>query len=161
TDWNHIATNGSTHLFCLGTLGTANDAHGTPSHMYGESDNDAAARVTTTCSGTFVRVYGSGIYRSGLGGAGTEKYLNYFYGNNDSKSGADKTQHHNLFVYFPERTINNTTMPAGFYNSNTNNTPATETIIGHRVAYCENGFNIDWSNNVFSCCNASDGCVQY
>ena len=149
--WNHIATNGGTHLFCWGAL---SDDDG--NHYYGESDADNA-KIKTTCKGMFVAVDGAGIYRTRLSGNGTERFLNYFYDNSNNGGGVDKQLHHRLFVYLvPDSGLDwFDKAKDGFYNITGILEVTSQTIIGHRVAYCKSGFWISRSNNLFGCCGAA------
>jgi hypothetical protein len=153
--WTYIATSGSTHLFCLGGLNTSGREN------YGEDDKSS----DKTCDGTFVTVNaGTGIYSSRLGSStGTERYLNYFYANENDKP-EDKEEHHKLYVYLTTSKSgfceSNKVTSDGYYSTNCDINDRHGLGPKHHVAYCEYGFEINNRNQTFACCSDA-GCEQY
>jgi hypothetical protein len=143
------------------------------STAYG-ADDEAGNPATTTCGGTFVTVDAEkGIYSSKFGSSnGTERYLNYVYANSDNDPD-QKDSHHILYVYLTqENGLNNicstnTLANPGYYS--VDKCQPLDSNHGdpkHHVAYCENGFEINKTQEMFRCCGSglpgsNASCPQY
>lgn len=139
-EFNYIATNGGTHLFCMGRLNTED--------LSSVIGNDI-------CDGMLVTVTADGIYRSKFGAGATEKFLNYFY-YNDANIATERSDLHILYTYrgTTPMWVNSN---GGFFNNSS--TEERDKKINHSVAYCKYGFLL--SRHGFECCTSAMQCKDY